>query len=198
MEKRQQETGTSECNLTYSKKNVVTPKKNGVTVFALNFWSKIVEISTALGTALIGILGTIICADILVRNLAGASLPLISEAGALIVVTLVALQLASTVRDGRLARTELFISVAENRFPIIANGLKLVFDLTGAMIFGLICWASIRIVEKDMASSEFIGVPGIATLPTWPFRVLILIGFMIVTIEFSLRAITKFKRWFIS
>lgn len=138
---------------------------------------------------MIGVLMVIICADIVARNTMGASLPLVSEGGALLLVVLVALQLGATVRAGRLARTEVFIAPFTQRFPRAGALLSGLFDLVGAVVIGLIAWSTIRIVEKDFAAAEFIGVPGIATLPTWPFRVLILLGFAVAAIEFAFRAL---------
>lgn len=136
----------------------------------------------------------IICADIVARNAMGASLPLVSEGGALLVVTLVALQLAATVRAGRLARTEVFILPFSERFPIGGAILNALFDLVGATVLGMIAWASIRVVGKDIAASEFIGITGMATLPTWPFRVLILAGFAVAAIEFAVRVIDAVRQ----
>jgi TRAP-type mannitol/chloroaromatic compound transport system permease small subunit len=67
------------------------------------------------------------------------------------------------------------------------------YDLVGAVILGIIAWASIRVVEKDVAAAEFIGVPGLATLQTWPFRVLILAGFAIAAIECAVRVIAALR-----
>ena len=156
-------------------------------------WHKVVEAFAALGTFLIGVLMFIICADIVARNTMGASLPLVSEGGALLLVALVALQLGATVRAGRLARTEVFIVPFTARFPRAGALLAAVFSLIGASVIGLIAWSTIRVVEKDYAAFEFIGVPGIATLPTWPFRVLILMGFAVAAIEFGFRAVSAFR-----
>lgn len=153
-----------------------------------------VETFAALGTVLIGVLMLIICADIVARNAMGASLPLVSEGGALLVVTLVALQLAATVRAGRMARTEVFIVPFADRFPKAGAVLEGVYDLTGAVVLGIIAWASIRVIEKDIAAAEFIGVPGLATLPTWPFRVLILAGFAVAAVEFAVRILAALRR----
>lgn len=172
----------------------ITPPLGGVKESGLKrAWHRLVEASAALGTVLIGVLMLIICADIVARNVMGASLPLVSEAGALLVVTLVALQLAATVRAGRLARTEVFIVPLERKRPVLGAILNGLFDLTGAVILGIIAWASIRVVQKDLAAAEFIGVPGLATLPTWPFRVLILAGFAIAAVEFAVRVIAALK-----
>lgn len=157
-------------------------------------WHRLVETFAALGTVLIGVLMIIICADIVARNAMGASLPLVSEGGALLVVTLVALQLAATVRAGRLARTEVFIVPFSDRFPTAGAVLQGVYDLVGAVVLGIIAWSSIRVIEKDIAAAEFIGVPGMATLPTWPFRILILAGFAIAAVEFAVRIVSAFRR----
>ncbi len=162
-------------------------------------WHLLVEAFAAVGTLLIGVLMVIICADILARNLMGASLPLVSEVGALIVVTLVALQLAATVRADRLARTEFFLWSISERSPRTAAWLQVAFNLIGATVLGTIAWASIRVMEKDLNAGEFIGITGMGTLPTWPFRALVLAGFAIAAIEFLIamismvRAATKAK-----
>jgi len=157
-------------------------------------WHRVVETFAALGTVLIGVLMVIICADIVARNTMGASLPLVSEGGGLLVVALVALQLAATVRAGRLARTEVFILPFAGRYPRVGALLNGLFNLTGAVVLGLIAWASIRVVEKDFSAGEFIGVPGLATLQTWPFRVLILAGFTIAAIESAIRVIAALRQ----
>lgn len=157
-------------------------------------WHMIVEGLAAIGTVLIGVLMVIICADIIARNSMGASLPLISEAGALLVVMIVALQLAATVRANRLARTEFFIVPFTNRHPRAGAVVSAIFDLVAMSMLGLIAWGTIRILEKDYNSAEFIGIVGIATLPTWPVRVLILIGFAVAATEFLVRFVDAIRR----
>lgn len=146
-----------------------------------------------LGTALIGVLMLIICADIVFRNGFGASLPLVSELGALVVVMIVYLQLAATVRADRLARTEIFLPPLQRRFPRVGGVLAALFDLAGAAMLGLIGWSTLGVLENDWASGEFIGVTGIATLQTWPFRALILLGVTVAAIEFLVRAIVNLR-----
>ena len=174
--------------------NVASPAGEVAESGLERIWHGLVEAFAALGTILIGVLMVIICADIVARNGMGASLPLVSEGGALLVVTLVALQLAATIRAGRLARTEVFIVPFTARFPVAGAALTAVYDLVGAGVLGVIAWASVRVVEKDIAAAEFIGVPGLATLPTWPFRVLILAGFAIAAIEFAVRVAAAARR----
>ncbi len=159
-------------------------------------WHRLVEAFAVLGTAMIVVLMVIICADIVARNAMGASLPLVSEGGALLLVVLVALQLAATVRAGRLAGTEVIIEPLTAAFPRGGAVLCALFDLVGAVVFGTIAWASVHVLEKDLASAEFIGITGIATLPTWPFRLLILLGFAVAAIEFVVRVLSDLPRAF--
>lgn len=157
------------------------------------FWALLVDGLAAAGTFLILVLMAIICADILARNALGASLPLVSELGALLLVMIVALQLATTVRADRLARTEIFYTGFCVRHPRAGAGLSSLFNLTGAAVVGGIAYASIGILQKDWASGEYIGVTGIATFPTWPFRCLILLGMAIAAIQFVLLALRDFS-----
>jgi TRAP-type C4-dicarboxylate transport system permease small subunit len=156
-------------------------------------WHWLVDGLAALGTILIGVLMLIICADIVARNVMGSSLPLISELGALTLVMIVYLQLAATVRADRLARTEVFLTPLRTRRPRAGALLSAAFDLAGALVVGLIAWSTIHILEKDFAAGEFIGVPGIATLPTWPFRVLILAGVAVAAAEFLVRMFSALR-----
>lgn len=157
-------------------------------------WHFAVDGLAAVGTGLICVLMVIICADIVGRNLLGSSLPLISELGALLLVMIVSLQLATTVRADRLARTEIFFIGFQKRHPRAGAVLSAAFNLVGAAVIGGIAWSSIRILQKDWAAGEYIGVTGIATLPTWPFRALILLGMAVAAIEFLVRAFADLKR----
>lgn len=157
-------------------------------------WGRLVEALAAIGTILICVLMAIICADIVFRNGMGSSLPLVSELGALLLVMIVSLQLAATVRADRLARTEIFLVPFRRRFPRSGALLSALFNIAGAAIVGSIAWATVHILGKDLDSGEYIGVTGIATMPTWPFRVLILVGMSVAALEFAFQAVTDFRR----
>ncbi|WP_238367760.1 TRAP transporter small permease subunit [Mesobacterium pallidum] len=152
-------------------------------------WRVVVDGIAALGTLLIGILMLIICADIVARNVLGGSLPLVSELGAMMVVLIVALQLAATVRAERLARAMVFMGPLQARSPRAARMVDGLYGLIGAAVVGGMAWATVRVLEKDWEAGEFIGTPGLGTLPTWPFRALILLGLTVAALEFLRRAL---------
>jgi TRAP-type mannitol/chloroaromatic compound transport system permease small subunit len=147
----------------------------------------------AIGTALIGVLMVIICADVVARNMMGASLPMVSELGALALVMIVYLQLATTIRHDRLARTELFVTGFVGRHPRLGALLHAFFDFLGLASLAVIAWATIKIVGRDFSSGEYIGVTGVATLPTWPFKVAIVAGMIVSAIEFFLQVIRNLQ-----
>lgn len=159
-------------------------------------WFTFIDGLAALGTALIGLLMLIICADIVARNLLGSSLPLVSELGALLLVMIVCLQLAATVRADRLARTEVFFVTFREARPRAGALVSAVFNLVGAAVIGAIAWASLAILQKDYSSGEFIGVTGIATLPTWPFRALILLGMAVAALQFAVATVLDLRLLF--
>lgn len=160
---------------------------------AVRAWSALVDGLAALGTAMICVLMLVICADIFARNLLGASLPLVSELGALLLVMIVALQLATTVRADRLARTEIFYVGFRAARPRAGSALSALFNMTGAATIGAIAWATVHVLGKDWTSGEYIGVTGIATFPTWPFRVLILAGMSVAAVQFALLALNDLR-----
>lgn len=159
----------------------------------MRFWNRGVDGLAALGTAMIVALMAMIVADVLVRNLFGASLPLIAELGALTVVLIVFLQLGTAVRNDRLASTDFVLEALTIRRPKAAAALRAVWDLCGAALCAGIAWSSWDILWRDIEHREFIGVTGVLTMPTSPFRALIFIGAVVAAIQFMLLAVKRLR-----
>ncbi|WP_244742836.1 MULTISPECIES: TRAP transporter small permease subunit [unclassified Mesorhizobium] len=157
-------------------------------------WNRWVDGLAALGTIMIVFLMAIIVADVIARNIMGASLPLIAELGALTVVLIVFLQLGTAVRNDRLASTEFFMTAMSERWPGIAAGIRATWDLAGAVLCAGIAWSSWGIFRRDVEHSEFIGVIGVLTMPTSPFRALIFLGAAVASAQFLLMAATRLRR----
>lgn len=156
-------------------------------------WNGLVDGLAALGTALIIVLMVIISSDVVARNLVGGSLPLVSELGALTLVMIVYLQLGTTIRHDRLARTDFFLGSFRRRRPRSGAVIVFVFDMIGAAVIGAMAVATVRIVGKDLSSGEYIGVTGLFTLPVWPFRVVILAGLAVATVQFLVQSVIALR-----
>ena len=159
----------------------------------MRFCNRGVDGLAALGTVMIVILMVIIVADVLFRNTVGASLPLVAELGALTVVLIVFLQLGTTVRNDRLASTDFFMDALKSRSPIAARALRAVWDLAGAAVCAGVAWASWGILMRDIAHREFIGITGVVTLPTSPFRALIFLGALVAAVQFLIMAWSRLR-----
>jgi TRAP-type C4-dicarboxylate transport system permease small subunit len=160
----------------------------------MNFWNRGVDGLAALGTIMIVFLMAIIAADVFFRNMMGASLPLVSELGALTVVLIVFLQLGTAVRNDRLASTDFFLDAVSARRPPVAAVFRALWDLCGAAVCAGIAWSSWGILMRDWTHREFIGVTGVVTMPTSPFRALIFLGAAIAAVQFVLMAISRVRR----
>lgn len=157
-------------------------------------WAVLVDGLAGLGTLMIGGLMAIICADIAVRNLLGGSLPLVSELGALALVMIVYLQLATTIRHNRLVRSDILLSLLGGAAPRLRLVLETLFDITGLVVIAIIAWATVGIVERDLQVGQYIGVTGVLILPTWPFRALILLGATVAALQFLFQLLDRLRR----
>jgi len=165
-----------------------------LTAIIVSIWGWMVDGMAAFGTVLIVVLMGIICSDVVARNLFNASLPLIAELGALTLVMIVYLQLGAAVRHNRLARAEIILAVLHQRVPRAAALLEACFQLVGAAMLAIIAWSTLGIMEADIARGRYIGVTGVITLQTWPFRLVILFGVSIATIQFLVQMVSALTR----
>lgn len=162
--------------------------------FLARLWTRGVDGLAVVGTLMIVLLMIMICADVVARNLLGGSLPLISELGALTLVMIVYLQLGAAVRNDRMARTDMFLTGVARTRPRAGAVLSGLWDLAGAAVCVGIAWSTLGIFQRDHAHGDFIGVTGVLTLPTWPFRMLILVGITAAMAQFLVSAAGAFRR----
>ncbi len=131
---------------------------------------------SAVGTAAIGALMLLIVADVVGRNFLDAPITGVSEIAARAVVAIVFLQVAAAILQKRLTRADFLVRRIERASPRAVALLEAVFCLTGAIVFGLILWASWPKFAEAWATAEFFGVQGVWTIPTWPFRGITVLG----------------------
>lgn len=159
-----------------------------------SLWSRAVDGLAALGTTMIVLLMIMICSDVFARNITGGSLPLISELGALTLVMIVYLQLGTTIRNNRLARTDVFLEALGRWKPRAAALVAGIWDLFGIAVCAGIAWSTYGILLGDIEHHEFIGVTAGVTFPTWPFRMLILVGSAVAAVQFVVQAVRSFMK----
>ncbi len=157
----------------------------------VRLWGRFVDGLGALGSITIAGLMALIVADVIARNFFNVTIPVVAEIGALSVVMILFLQLATTVSHNRMARTEFFVRSVERKSPRAAMTLEGFYDLLGALACGLIAWSTVGVLGKDLKAHEFIGVLGVFTLPVWPFRVLIIVGATAAALHYLMRGLGR-------
>ena len=143
------------------------------------------------GTLLIVGLVVIICTDVLGRNLFGAPLPGVPEMISLSIVAIVFLQVPQALKANRLTRSDGIILNLHNSAPRVANAIEIIFDLLGFLVIATILYAHWPILMKAIERQEYVGSVGNFTMPTWPAKTMILIGAVLLALQFMSRVLQR-------
>lgn len=109
------------------------------------------------------------------------------------IVAIVFLQLPAAIGSNRLTRSDFLIQRIGRQAPAVRLFLEVMFTLVGALILVVLTWAAWPELKSAWDTSEFFGVQGIFTIPTWPFRGLLMVGsamaalasFLLVKVQLS-------------
>lgn len=143
---------------------------------------------SAVGTAAIGALMLLIVADVIGRNFLDAPITGVSEIAARAVVAIVFLQVPAAILQLRLTRADFLVRRLKKSNPRAVAWLEALFCLAGAIVFTLVLWASWPKFLSAWQSSEFFGVQGVWTIPTWPFRGITILGCAVAALAALYRA----------
>jgi len=174
----------------------ITPESGGENTPAPFGFNRVTGLMNALGTIWIFALMILVNADIFGRDFLNAPIRGTTELTALSIVGIVFLQLAHTLWAGRLTRSDALINILITRYPKVANAMNAVFHILGALLMLVIVKASFPYFNRALEIDEYVGAIGDFTAPTWPIRLIILIGGTATAIQFLLLAwkdITQMK-----
>ncbi len=130
----------------------------------------------AIGTIWTFGLMCLICADVIGRSFLNAPITGVAEIAAHSVVGIVFLQIGATIRNRRMTRAEFLIDRVHRAAPALGRAIELLFMATGAAVMAFIAQAAWDPMWNSINLREFFGVQGLFTIPTWPFRGLIVLG----------------------
>ncbi len=148
----------------------------------------------SIGTAWVFILLIIINLDIFSRFVFNRPIRGVPEIVSLSIVALVFMQIAHTLKVGRLTRSETLLNILTRRFPKVAKILNGIFHLVGAGLFGILFQGSYSMFIKAWRIDEYVGAEGDFMAPVWPVKLIILIGSAVAIIQFLLLAFQDFKQ----
>ena len=151
----------------------------------------VAAIMSSVGTIWIGLLMLLIVADVIGRNFFDAPITGVAEIAGKSVVAIVFLQTAAAIMQGRLTRADFLFRRIVGASRAVGGLIETVFCLAGATVFALIAWSSWEKMIDAWVTSEFFGVQGVFTIPTFPFRAIIVVGAIIAALAALYRAIHR-------
>jgi TRAP-type C4-dicarboxylate transport system permease small subunit len=154
---------------------------------------RLIDALNAAGSVLIGAVMLLMCADVLLRNLANRPIDGVAELVASSIVVIVFLQLPATLRHGRMSRADLFIDPYIVRRPRAGKRLRALFSLAGVFACGVIAYATWKPLLRAWSDNEYLGVEGLFTFPTWPMRAVVLLGAGLAALQYLLLVIQDLK-----
>lgn len=142
-----------------------------------------------LGSLLIIALMALICADVVGRNVLATSLPGVIELAELSIVSIVFLQIADTLKSGKLMRSEAILGFINRAYPRIGVCMGILFDIAGAVLFYFIADGATDRFVKAWNGGFYLGNLGSFTAPTWPMELCVALGSWLMCILFAAQTI---------
>ena len=156
-------------------------------------FGSLISAMNSIGTAWVFVLLVIINLDIGGRALFNHPLRGVPEIVALSIVGCVFLQIAHTLKSGRLTRSDILLNWLQVRFPRLRHFLEGLYFLIGAVLMAILFNSSIPLFTKAWCIDEYVGAQGDFMAPVWPVKLLILIGSAAAAIQFLLMAAGSFR-----
>ncbi len=136
----------------------------------------VLDALAAIGTAWTFALMLLICADVIGRSFLNAPITGVAEIAAHSVVGIVFLQIGATIHGRRMTRADFLLERIHRAAPGLGRAMEAAFCLIGAAVMAFIAQSAWPGMWNSLALREFFGVQGLFTVPTWPFRALIVLG----------------------
>jgi len=153
-------------------------------------------VSNAVASGWIFILMILISVDIILRFVFNAPLSGTTEIVEISIVTILYLQLAHTLKVGRVTRSDALYSRILRKWPPIGNILGILFHLAGVGLMVAIILGGWPKWLQAYHGGHFVGNTGVFTFPEWPQRLVLVVGCGMLGIQFALMAVDNIRGLF--
>jgi TRAP-type mannitol/chloroaromatic compound transport system permease small subunit len=144
--------------------------------------------SNALGSLLIVAMTFGVVADVSGRYLFNAPINGTAEMVTMAVVVVLYLQIAYTLRSGRMTRSDAFFTRLVERRPAIGNAVGFLFHLAGVCLAAAIMTGAWPKFLAAWRENYYVGVIDVFTFPEWPLLLIIFLGCGLTGLQFVLLA----------
>jgi TRAP-type mannitol/chloroaromatic compound transport system permease small subunit len=142
------------------------------------------NVLAAVGTAWIFVLMLLVVADVVGRNFLDAPITGVAEFAARSVASIVFLQLAAAICTGRMTRSDFLLRMIGRRSSVALKAIEVFNVVVGAMLFVALAAIAWPEFTAALRAGEYFGVQGVYTVPTWPFRLLIVVGSVFAAVAY--------------
>lgn len=154
----------------------------------------VISVMNSIGTAWVFVLLIIINLDICGRALFNHPIRGVPEIVSLSIVACVFLQIAHTLKVGRLTRSDILLNWLERVNPRMRQFCEGIYHLIGAVLMAVLFQASAPLFTRAWRIDEYVGAEGDFMAPVWPVKLIILIGCVAGSLQFLLLAVRNFKK----
>lgn len=142
------------------------------------------NVLAAVGTIWIFAMMLLVVADVLGRNFFDAPITGVAEFAARSVASIVFLQLAAAICSGRMTRSDFLLQFIARRSAAAVKALDVFNVVVGALLFAALAVMAWPELVEAYQTHEYMGVQGVLTVVTWPFRALIVLGSAVAAVAY--------------
>lgn len=173
-------------------KDTSTGKVSGAGIVQKSIW-QLTRAMNVIGSVLILGLVVLIGLDVGGRNFFGQPLSGVPEMVGLSIIVIVFLQAPQALQLGRMTRSDTLLNILKKRSATSGRVLETVFDLMGMLVFSIIIYGTWPMLQKAWTRGEFVGAVGDFTAPVWPVRTAVILGSALLTINFAVHIMNRWK-----
>jgi TRAP-type C4-dicarboxylate transport system permease small subunit len=152
----------------------------------LRFFSKLVTGMNATGSCWIVLLMFLINIEAIGRSAFNKPIIGVIEMIEISIVGIVFMQLADSLRQGVLTRSDGLFNQVMGRKPSAGHVMAIVTYSLGAFFMLLVLWGSVPTLVDAWVKDYYIGVEGMFTAPVWPIAFIIVFSVAVTMIQFTI------------
>ncbi len=150
----------------------------------LRVFGWIVSGMNATGSCWIVVLMLLINAEAIGRSAFNQPIIGVIEMIEISIVGIVFMQLADSLRQGVLTRSDGMYNQVMARSPRAGHAMGLFTSVAGVVFMALVLWGSVPTFVDAWVGDYYIGVEGMFTAPVWPVALVIVIAITVTMIQF--------------
>ena len=159
-------------------------------------FGRIVLVSNAVASGWIFVLMLLVTLDIILRFVFNSPLSGVTEIVEISIVTILYLQLAHTLKVGRITRSDALYGRILIKWPPLGNIMGILFHLAGAGLMVAIVIGGWPKWLQAYHGGHFVGNTGVFTFPEWPQRLALVAGCTMLGVQFFLLVIDNLRGLF--